>query len=62
MLLEEGQQVVIRGGAVAGAFAGMEGGDMLATALIILQEKNKLTGSGIKDRLTDYIERMITRF
>ena len=46
-------------GAVGGAFAGMEGGDMLATALDRFLVKNKLTGSGIKDRLTDYIERMI---
>ena len=46
-------------GAVGGAFAGMEGGDALATALDRFLVKNKLTGSGIKDRLTDYIERMI---
>ena len=44
---------------VGGAFAGMEGGDILATALDRFLVKNKLTASGIKDRLISFIERTI---
>jgi hypothetical protein len=46
-------------GAVGGAFAGMEGGDILATALDRFLVKNKLTAGGIKDRLISFIERTI---
>ena len=46
-------------GAVGGAFAGMEGGDILATALDRFLVKNKLTAGGIKDRVIDNIERLI---
>ena len=46
-------------GAVGGAFAGMEGGEILATALERFLVKNGLTAGGIKDRLINFIERTI---
>ena len=46
-------------GAVGGAFAGMEGGEILATALERFLVKNGLTAGGIKDRLISFIERTI---
>ena len=45
--------------AVGGAFAGMEGGDALAKAMDNFLRKNQLNAPGIKNRLTNYIERMI---
>jgi hypothetical protein len=44
---------------VGGAFAGMEGGDMLSTAMDRFLKANRLNAPGIKGQLTDYIERMI---
>ena len=44
---------------VGGAFAGMEGGDALAKAMDNFLRKNQLNAPGIKNRLTNYIERMI---
>ena len=46
-------------GTVGGAFAGYEGGDMLATAMDRFLKANGLNAPGIKNRLTDYIQRII---
>ena len=49
-------------GGIAGAFAGYEGADMFATALDNFLRKNNLNASGIKTRLTGYMERVLQDF
>jgi len=49
-------------GGIAGAFAGYEGADMFATALDNFLRKNNLNASGIKSRLTGYMERVLQDF